>query len=110
MPPVPVDISAGSPACREQPSVVRVVGAGKGRNVVRKKRADYIYSRAYELAASGLHLEPITIIAALVNEGYAEAAEILDSPLIRNDLQQVCNCNWPDPSPEDKPSTTENIS
>jgi hypothetical protein len=68
--------------------------------VTRDKREDYIYSRAYELAATGLHLEPITIIAALIREGYPEAAEILDSPLVRNDLRQVCARNWPGVDPE----------
>jgi lambda repressor-like predicted transcriptional regulator len=68
--------------------------------VTRDKREDYIYSRAYELAATGLHLEPITIIAALIKEGYPEAAELLDSPLIRNDLRQVCARNWPGADPE----------
>ena len=63
--------------------------------MVRKKRSDYIYSRAYELAASGHHLEPLTIISALIHEGLPEAAEILDSPLIRNDLREVCARNWP---------------
>ena len=68
--------------------------------MTRDKREDYIYSRAYELAATGLHLEPITIIAALIKEGYPEAAELLDSPLIRNDLRQVCARNWPGVGPE----------
>jgi hypothetical protein len=72
----------------------------KGRIVTREKREDYIYSRAYELAATGLHLEPITIIAALIREGYPEAAELLDSPLVRNDLRQVCARNWPGVNPE----------
>jgi hypothetical protein len=63
--------------------------------VTRDKREDYIYSRAYELAATGLHLEPITIISALIKEGYPEAAEILDNPLVRNDLRRVCARNWP---------------
>ena len=63
--------------------------------MVRRKRSEYIYGRAYELAASGHHLEPLTIISALINEGFPEAAEILDSPLIRNDLREVCVRNWP---------------
>ena len=63
--------------------------------MVRKKRSDYIYSRAYELAASGHHLEPLTIISALIHEGLPEAADILDSPLIRNDLREVCARTWP---------------
>ena len=48
--------------------------------MTREKREDYIYSRAYELAATGLHLEPITIVSALIKEGYPEAAEVLDNP------------------------------
>jgi hypothetical protein len=63
--------------------------------VTRDGREDYIYSRAYELAATGLHLEPITIIAALIREGYPEAAEVLASRLVRNDLRRVCARNWP---------------
>lgn len=68
--------------------------------MTRDKRVDYIYSRAYQLAATGLHLEPITIIAALIKEGYPEAAKILDNPLVRNDLRQVCARNWPGVKPE----------
>ncbi|WP_353644173.1 hypothetical protein [Mesorhizobium sp. WSM2239] len=68
--------------------------------MTRDEREDYIYSRAYELAASGLHLEPITIIAALIKEGYPEAVEILESPLVRNDLRRVCARNWPGVNPE----------
>ncbi len=45
-------------------------------------RVHYIYSRAYELAASGHHLEPITIISTLINEGYAEAEQLLAGALI----------------------------
>jgi hypothetical protein len=43
----------------------------------RKARTDYICSQAYELAASGLHLEPITIVSTLINQGYPEAAKVL---------------------------------
>jgi hypothetical protein len=63
--------------------------------VADKERTNRIYSRAYELAASGLHLEPITIISALIREGYPKAAEILGNPLVRDDLRQVCIRNWP---------------
>ena len=63
--------------------------------MVRKQRSEYIYRRAYELAASGLHLEPITIISALIGEGYPEAAEILDGALVRDDLRQLCVRHWP---------------
>jgi hypothetical protein len=108
MPPVPVDIAAGSSAirliqCLRDGTVTYICRSTwhgrepKGSIVTRE---NYIYSRAYELAATGLHLEPITIIAALIREGYPEAAEILDSPLVRNDLRQVCARNWPGANPE----------
>lgn len=84
------------------------------------KRTEYIYSRAYELAASGHHLEPITIISTIINEGYPEAEQILDSPLIRDDLRAVCVRNWPgvplvegdepEPGPEpDQPGTNPGV-
>jgi hypothetical protein len=63
--------------------------------VSRGEQAQDIYRRAYELAATGLHLEPITIVATLIREGYAEADKILDNPLIRADLRLVCSRNWP---------------
>ena len=106
MPPVPVDISAGSLAIRPRRRFrsgtvlcirrsTRHGREAKGKVVTRGKREDYIYSRAYELAATGLHLEPITIIAALVREGYPEASDVLASKLVRNDLRRVCARNWP---------------
>ena len=63
--------------------------------MVQDTRKEYIYSRAYELAASGHHLEPVTIVSTLITDGFPEAAELLDSPLLRNDLRQVCLRNWP---------------
>jgi hypothetical protein len=59
------------------------------------ERAGYISSCAYQMAASGHHLEPITIISAFINEGYPEAEQMLDKPLIRDDLRAVCARNWP---------------
>ena len=58
------------------------------------KRKDYIYARAYGLASSGCHEDPRTIISALKDEGYPEAADVLDSAEIRNDLRRVCRRNW----------------
>jgi hypothetical protein len=75
--------------------------------VTRGKREDYIYSRAYELAATGLHLEPITIIAALIREGYPEASDVLASKLVRNDLRRVCARNWPGVAAEKPASGAE---
>ena len=59
------------------------------------KRNDYIYTRAYELASSGCHVDSRTIISALKDEGYAEAADVLDRAQIRDDLRQVCRRHWP---------------
>ena len=61
----------------------------------RDQGVDDIHRRAYELAATGLHLEPITIVATLIRGGYPEADKILDNPLIRADLRLVCSRNWP---------------
>jgi hypothetical protein len=57
-------------------------------------REEQIYHRAYDLAASGRYIEPITIISVLIAEGYADAAEVLDGLTIRNDLRQVCSLHW----------------
>jgi hypothetical protein len=57
-------------------------------------REEQIYHRAYDLAASGRYIEPITIISVLIAQGYAEAAEVLDGLTIRNDLRQVCFLHW----------------
>jgi hypothetical protein len=67
--------------------------------MVGNERADDIYARAYVLASSGRHLDPRTIISALIEEGYPEAAELLESLLIHNDLRQVCRRHWPGARP-----------
>lgn len=59
-----------------------------------RQRQDHIYKRAYELAASGVHINPITIVSSLVNEGYPEAADLLNSDLVRSDLRDVCTRRW----------------
>jgi hypothetical protein len=58
------------------------------------KRKDHIYTRAYGLAASGCHVDPRTIISTLKDEGYPEAADVLDDAQIHNDLRRVCRRNW----------------
>lgn len=58
------------------------------------RREAYICKRAYELASSGMHIEPITVISALVKEGYPEAADILKSDDIRGDLHVICAQSW----------------
>ena len=63
-------------------------------------RHEYINARAYELAASGQHIDCITIVSALVAEGYPEASEILNSDLIRSDLRRVCAQHWQGVKPE----------
>ncbi len=51
------------------------------------------------MAATGLHIEPITIISELIAEGYPEAVEVLEDPLIRNDLREVRSRHWPANNP-----------
>jgi hypothetical protein len=58
------------------------------------KRKDDICIRAYELASSGCHVDPRTIVSALQDEGYSEAADVLNNAQICNDLRQVCRRNW----------------
>jgi hypothetical protein len=60
----------------------------------RQQREEYICQRAYELAETGQHIDCITIVTALVAEGFAEAPEVLNSDLIRADLRQVCAKHW----------------
>lgn len=66
----------------------------RGDGVKVHSRQDYIYKRAYELAASGFHINSITVVTALVQEGYPEAAELLNSRLSRSDLRDVCARHW----------------
>ncbi|MFA6157477.1 hypothetical protein [Mesorhizobium sp.] len=56
-----------------------------------KIRASYIYQRAHELAEGSIHQCPAEIVAALLAEGYPEAADLLDSENIRADLRRVCD-------------------
>ncbi|WP_095201521.1 hypothetical protein [Mesorhizobium carmichaelinearum] len=53
-------------------------------------RTDHIYQRAHALAEGGIHQCPAEIVAALLAEGYPEAAELLNSENIRADLRRVC--------------------
>lgn len=54
----------------------------------------YICKRAYELARTGYHIEPITVVSFLVGEGYPEAADLLGIEELRRDLHIVCAQNW----------------
>jgi hypothetical protein len=54
-------------------------------------RTDHIYQRAHALAEGGIHQSPAEIVAALLAEGYPEAAELLNSENIRADLRRVCS-------------------
>jgi hypothetical protein len=54
----------------------------------------YICKRAYELAGSGAHIEPITVISTLIREGFPEAEEILGDERVRDDLHLVCAQSW----------------
>jgi hypothetical protein len=76
----------------------------RGEKVPLRQRENHVYKRAYELAASGLHISPITVVSALVKEGYPEAADLLNSDIVRADLRQVCARHWRGAAPEAKPS------
>lgn len=69
--------------------------------VVSARRQEQITKRAYELAASGVHISPITVVTALVEQGFPEAADILNNDLLRTDLRQVCAVSWKGARPED---------
>lgn len=59
-----------------------------------RKREELIYQRAYELAMSGFHINSITVVTALVQEGFPEAADLLNSEIARADLRDVCARHW----------------
>jgi hypothetical protein len=58
------------------------------------QREAYICKRAYELAASGYHIKPLTVVAALVREGYPDAPELLRIRPLREDLRKLCAASW----------------
>jgi hypothetical protein len=53
-------------------------------------RVNHVYDRAHTLAESGFHQTPAEIVAVLVEEGYPEATELLNSENIRADLSRTC--------------------
>lgn len=57
-------------------------------------REEYVYRRAFDLAAGGEHISAITIVSALVDEGYPESSDLLSTVLIRADLNGACAKNW----------------
>jgi hypothetical protein len=61
---------------------------------VQRDRDELIYRRAYELAASGFHINSITVVTALMQEGFSEAADLLNTELIRADIREVCSRHW----------------
>lgn len=54
-------------------------------------RTSHIYQRAQALAEGGVHHSPAEIVAALLAEGYPEAAELLNSRNIHADLRRLCD-------------------
>jgi len=54
--------------------------------------------RARELAVSGVHINTLSIVPALVAEGYWNADEVLTEPLVRADLNAICAQHWRAPS------------
>jgi hypothetical protein len=57
---------------------------------VKRNRATYIDHRATQLAASGLFSDWRGVEAAIVSEGYPDAATQLDNPARRERLDRVC--------------------
>jgi hypothetical protein len=58
------------------------------------QREAYICKRAYELAASGFHIRPLTVVNTLVEEGFPEAADLLRIRALRDDLRTICAETW----------------
>jgi hypothetical protein len=58
------------------------------------QREAYVCKRAYELGASGLHIEPLTVLSALIYEGFPEATDVLATESLRNDLHTLCAQAW----------------
>ena len=57
----------------------------------KEQRQEYMSRRARELAASGDHIDNLTIENALIREGYPEARTYLDRNSIRQDLKEICD-------------------
>ena len=53
-----------------------------------------LYDRAYELAASGQHIDCITIVATLTSDGFMEAADALANEELRSELRKICQQLW----------------
>ncbi len=53
-----------------------------------------LYDRARELAASGRHIDCITIVAALTSEGFTEAADAFANGQVRSELRKICQQHW----------------
>jgi hypothetical protein len=67
------------------------------RGVVRvesKERQEHIVKRAYQLADSGAHISVITIVSTLVAGGYAEAVELFQNSVARDELNKICAARW----------------
>jgi hypothetical protein len=62
-------------------------------------RTSHIYQRAHALAEGGVHNSPAEIVAALLAEGYPEAADLLNTKNIHADLLRVCDAAGPPASP-----------
>lgn len=54
-------------------------------------RTGHIYQRAHALAEGGAHNSPAEIVATLLDEGYPEAAALLNTRNIHADLRRVCD-------------------
>ena len=55
------------------------------------ERQAYVLRRAREIAATGHHIDYLTIQNALVSQGYDEARDWLKPNSLRGELEQICD-------------------
>lgn len=55
------------------------------------RRQQSMERRAYELAASGNHIDYLTIEPVLLSEGHVDAQEWLSRDSVRGDLKALCD-------------------
>ena len=60
------------------------------RKMKKDERYTYIRQQANELARSGKYIDWLSVERALRNDGWSEARAILDNPVIREELNQIC--------------------
>ena len=54
------------------------------------ERRAYVLRRAREMAATGHHIDYLTIQNALLSQGHDEVRDWLAKPSLRRELEQIC--------------------